>query len=241
MAGGEFALVVRHAVCLSKHGLDESAMSIGSSTDWLPQGFSSSPGEPPWELALSYPRQGDWTEEEFLALENRHYVELVDGCLEFLPMPTLLHQMIVKFLHRLLDDFVKQHANGEVLFAPLPVHVGPKHFRDPDVVYCRPHRLRSLDGQPEGADLVVEVVSEGKTNRKRDLEVKPKVYAAAGIEEYWIVDPQDANIQVLTLGGDTYQLHGKFVVGDVATSVLLNGFSVSVLDVLTAGGIAARE
>jgi Uma2 family endonuclease len=155
-------------------------------------------------------------------------------------MLTMLHQLIVRYLHRLLDDFVKEHAEGEVFFAPLPVHLGSRHFRDPDIAYCRPHRIGKLDGQPEGADLVIEVVSEGKKNRHRDLKVKPKVYAAAGIAEYWIVDPKKANIQVLSLSGDAYRELGKFVVGEVARSALLEGFSAPVRDVLTAGGAAVR-
>ncbi len=45
-----------------------------------------------------------------------------------------------------------------------------------------------------GADLVVEVVS--KNDPKRDLETKLREYAAAGIPEYWIVDPMEHSIEV---------------------------------------------
>ena len=74
----------------------------------------------------------------------------------------------------------------------------------------------------------MEVVSEGAENRKRDLETKRQEYAEAGISEYWIVDPQEQRITVLTLDGQTYRVHGEFVPGMQATSVLLPGFSVDV-------------
>jgi Uma2 family endonuclease len=53
------------------------------------------------------------------------------------------------------------------------------------------HGRPTRDGQPDGADLVLEVVSPGERERTADLETKPVVYAKAGIPKYWIVDPQD--------------------------------------------------
>lgn len=49
--------------------------------------------------------------------------------------------------------------------------------------------------------LVMEVVSGGPQDRKRDLVIKRAEYAAAGIPEYWIVDPESRRITVLTLVG----------------------------------------
>jgi Uma2 family endonuclease len=44
--------------------------------------------------------------------------------------------------------------------------------------------------------LVVEVVSPGSTNRTRDYRYKRTEYAARGIAEYWIVDPEMCQITV---------------------------------------------
>ena len=81
----------------------------------------SRPGEPTWEIALLFPNQGHWSEQEYLSLNATRLVEFSDGCLEVLTMPTLLHQLIVDFLHELLKRFVSAHSHGKVLFAPLPV------------------------------------------------------------------------------------------------------------------------
>jgi len=53
--------------------------------------------------------------------------------------------------------------------------------------------------------LVVEVVSPGKANEERDYRYKRSEYAARGISEYWIVDPQQAKVTVLTLVAGLYE------------------------------------
>ena len=114
---------------------------------------------------------------------------------------------------------------------------------NPDVIYLRPERLKELHGQPDGADLVMEVVSEGKENRDRDLITKRAEYAAAGIEEYWIVDPESRSVTVLFLdrtNPSQYRDHGVFVAGSLATSVLLPGFSVNVTELFAQADAAAE-
>src|SRR5438445_4425122 len=98
---------------------------------------ASQPGEPAWGVATLFPLQGEWTEEEYLSLETNRLVELSNGCLEFLPMPTVFHQLIVKYLFQVLDSFVKAQSVGEVLFAPLRVRLWPGKMREPDLVYLR--------------------------------------------------------------------------------------------------------
>ena len=205
-------------------------------------------GEPAWELAYCYPAQGDWSEEDYLELSQKHRVELADGCIEVLPMATIFHQLLADYLHSLLKNYLAtaappEHRRGRALFAPLPVRLASRRFRDPDVVYLRPERLKELHGQPDGADLVVEIVSEGKENRDRDLVTKRAEYAAAGIEEYWIVDPESRSVTVLVLDRATrslYHEHGLFATGSVATSVLLPGFAVDVSDLFAQADSAAE-
>lgn len=198
-------------------------------------------GEPVWEIAHLFPRQGAWTEAEYLALEDKagnRLIELVEGRLEFPPMPNMEHQDIVKFLLMLLDTFVTKYELGRVYFSPLPVHLFPGTYREPDIVFLAEHRIKDRTQPPEGADLVMEVVSPGKEARERDYREKRRDYARAKIPEYWIVDPRDKTITVLVLGGKTYKVHGVFKGQDRATSKRLAGFEVAVRDVFAAG---ARE
>lgn len=51
---------------------------------------------------------------------------------------------------------------------------------------------------------VIEVVSLGDLQRDRDYIAKQSQYQDIGIPEYWIVDPQDYRVTVLTLVENTY-------------------------------------
>jgi Uma2 family endonuclease len=61
----------------------------------------------------------------------------------------------------------------------------------------------TLDMSPPA--LVVEVVSPGKVNQDRDYRYKRSEYAARGIPEYWIVDPQADKVSVLILVEGLYE------------------------------------
>jgi len=187
-------------------------------------------GEPTWDVARLFPNQGHWTEHEYLALNGNYLVEFSDGCLEVLPMPTTTHQLMVLWLYGKVLEFVTPQALGRVLVAPLRVRLWEGKYREPDVLFMLArHASRIHDLFWEGADLVMEVVSND--DRRRDLELKRLEYAQAGIPEYWIVDSQQSLITVLRLDGDRYVVHGQFAHGTQATSVLLPGFSVDVASV----------
>jgi Uma2 family endonuclease len=206
-------------------------------------------GIPTWEIAQLFPPQGAWSESEYLNLENYYgahiRVELFQGRLEVLPVPTLTHQLIIAFFFDLLRDFSRVHAPGLVLFSGIRVKVPKKkkddpEFREPDVVYMKDENLdRCLEEYWIGADLVMEVVSGDAKDRHRDLVVKPRQYAAARIPEYWIIEPDAKFIRVLTLRGKNYKVH-EFRPGKIATSMFLPGFSMAV-DVVLAAGKAKRN
>lgn len=192
-----------------------------------PRELRSRRGTPTWEIAQFFPEQGRWSEEEFLELTHLYRIEYVDGCLEFLPVPTKTHHALLQFLYRLLDDLVRSRNLGAVFMAGYRVRLRPGQYREPDVFYASKRRKRE-ERFAHGADLVIEVVSMGKKNRERDLREKRRDYAAARIPEYWIVDPETRTITVLTLKRNVYRVHGKFKSGQTATSLLLRDFEVDV-------------
>lgn len=191
-------------------------------------------------MAEMYPRQGEWTEEEYLALESNRLIEFTDGVLEFLTMPKLFHGKISRFLSDLLRAFVILHRLGDVFWAPISVKLRPGMLREPDVFFLTTERLSREDDPPEGADLVMEVVSPDAKDRKRDIAQKRREYAQAEIPEYWIVDPQTETITVLTLSSSAteYAVHGEFKPGQIATSKLLDGFTVDVTACFAAGKLS---
>jgi Uma2 family endonuclease len=190
--------------------------------------------EPAWDVAQLFPAQGQWYEEDYLALDGNRIVEFSDGNIEVLPIPTTSHQLLVIHLYGLLNEFTTRHVLGTVLVAALRIRLRPGKFREPDVVFMlKEHASRIHEKWWDGADLVMEVISDDEESRRRDLVVKRGEYARAGIAEYWIVDPQEERITVLKLAGKKYAVHGEFSKGTVANSHLLKGFSVDVADVLS--------
>src|SRR5438874_2002204 len=150
--------------------------------EWVGPHYASvaDEAEPEWNVAYLFPRRGEWTEEEYLSLPSNRGVELVDGCLEILPMPSEMHQMILGFLYKALDAFVLAHGLGLVLLAGIPVRVETDRMREPDVVFMRAENAGRRRGRFwQGADLAIEIVSPD--DPKRDWETKRDEYATAGI------------------------------------------------------------
>lgn len=161
--------------------------------------------EPAWEIAHLFPAQGQWSEEEYLALDSNRLVEFSDGFIEVLPVPTTTHQLIAGYLYELIIALVREHSLGMVLFAGIRIRLWPAKYRQPDIVFMH-HKHEDRIGEEywDGADLAIEVVSRDTKDRHHDLVTKRREYARAGIGEYWIVDPQKERITVLRLQGKRY-------------------------------------
>jgi Uma2 family endonuclease len=186
------------------------------------------------------PPQGRWDDEGYLWLNERtaRLLELADGRIEIVPMPTDEHQGILQTLFLALLDYARAHG-GKVHFAPLRLHIRAGKFREPDLLLLRdaadPRRGNRFWS---GADLVLKVVSPDGAERDptdkvfdyagRELTHKIVDYAEAGVPEYWIVEPTGGTITVLRLNGDRYATHGVFGRGMTATAATLPGFAIPV-------------
>jgi Uma2 family endonuclease len=185
--------------------------------------------EPAWEVARLFPAQGSWSEEDYLDLDGNYLVEYSQGFIDVLPMPTPSHQDLVLALYGFLLGFSAIPKLGRLYVAPLRVRIGPREFREPDILFVLREHAHLIGRRfCKGADLVMEVVSPAPSDRRRDLKDKRRDYAKAGISEYWIVDPRDERIIVLRLDGKNYTVHGEFSRGEKASSHLLKGFTVDV-------------
>ena len=184
-----------------------------------------------WEIATLYPAQGEWSEEEYLELTDHanRRIEYTEGRLEFLPMPTDIHETLVRFLFRALDRYVEQRKLGEVFSNGIRMRVAAQKYRLPDVIFLyRDHFYARHNRAWEGADLVMEVVSDSPADRQRDYEQKLIDYAAAKVAEYWIVDRERKVVIVHGLVGGAYSVIGEYIGGQIAASNLLEGFAIDV-------------
>ena len=141
-------------------------------------------------LRMSYEEYLAWADEDVRA-------EWVNGEVIVQMPPKPQHQRVVAFLLELLGLFTRLFRLGELLPAPLEMRATPDGpAREPDLLFVtRAHLDRVTDVRLSGpADLVVEVVSDDSV--ARDRAEKFYEYQAAGIPEYWIIDPRPASERV---------------------------------------------
>ena len=141
-----------------------------------------------------------WTLEELHSLpDDGNKYELVRGQLFVTPPPNLEHETILARLSRILEPYVAAHDLGFV-YHPRSVLRFEGSEVEPDLmVRPRPRELRVDWDQAPVPMLVVEVFS-GST-RRRDRQDKRELYAEAGVDEYWIVDPERRVITIAHLDG----------------------------------------
>jgi len=187
------------------------------------------------EVARLWPPQGQWTEADYFALpDTNRFVELSEGELIVPPHPTETHQRVVMELAFRMRAFVDENGLGTIRFAPLPVRLWPGKIREPDVLFVTKDHADRMGEQVYGVpDLVVEVLSPGTW--RLDRHEKFSEYARAGVEEYWMVDPEKQTIEVFMLRWGAYELLGRWGKGEVARSELLAGFEVAVDEVVGEG------
>jgi Uma2 family endonuclease len=162
---------------------------------------AASPVSPVSPAAASRPRLGPYTWEDFIALDEDDLRELIDGDLIEVEVPKRIHERMVIAIGAALHAWARERGAGEVLASAYRVRITDTLGVTPDVQYFRRGHEPSLehaDGLATGhPDLVVEVVS--RWSRLLDRVLKSRWYAAIGVPEYWIVDPDARTLESFVL------------------------------------------
>ena len=143
--------------------------------------------------------------------------ELINGFIKLMtPSPSRKHQRISTKLISNFDRYLG-NKNCEVYHAPSDVRfpkdddsIDDKEIYtvvQPDIyIVCDLSKLddRGCLGAP---DLIIEIVSPDRV--QRDVKEKFELYQNHGVKEYWIVNPNDENINVFVLDNNgKYQFRG---------------------------------
>lgn len=159
-----------------------------------------------------------FTYRDYLLLPEQDRRELIGGDFYFMPpSPNFSHQSISRNLGKLLWDFVRANNIGVVVSAPMDVVFSDFDVVQPDILFISNEKRNiitetNISGAP---DLVVEILSPSTADRDRELKLS--LYTRFGVNEYWIVDPENNTVQVLELGTDTTR---SYTSGEISSSVL---------------------
>lgn len=161
--------------------------------------------------------------------ETKRY-ELLEGELIMVPSPSTYHQRVSRRLEFLLEDFVKRNKLGEIFDAPLDVHLG-EDIVQPDILFISKGRSEIItEEEIHGApDLVIEIFSP--TTAERDRTYKKTLYARHRVREYWMVDPEEKTVEVMTLGKAGFESSGTYGKSDILRSSIFSGLAIKLCEV----------
>jgi Uma2 family endonuclease len=172
-----------------------------------------------------------WTSAdlELLPDDGKRY-EIIDGELYVSKQPHFNHQLICSEIIGELRDWNKRTGAGKALSAPGLIFAEDNDVA-PDVIWISNKRLAAAlgkDGKLHVApELVIEVLSPGAEQERRDREVKLNLYSRRGVDEYWIVNWRTRQIEVYRREQAQLCLLATLNESDTLQSPLLPGFSCS--------------
>lgn len=165
--------------------------------------------------------------EAFPENDGKRY-EIIDGELYVSRQPHVNHQWICSRVWLKLQQWSEQFREGVAIEAPGLIFADDDDVA-PDVVWLSSARMSTTIG-PDGKlhsapELIVEVLSPGPANEKRDKEAKLNLYSRRGVREYWIVDWRRRQIEVFRRENAQLDLAATLAESDTLTTPLLPQFS----------------
>ena len=176
-----------------------------------------------------------FTYDDFLLFpEDGKRHEIIDGEHYVTPSPNLRHQDLVGRLYLAIGNYLAQHpGTGRAFLAPFDVVFSFYDVVEPDLLFVAGDQLEILTPQNiQGAPaLVVEILSKG--TRKKDEQIKRRLFERANVREYWLVDPELDLIKIyrrLTDGSFPRVAEITSEDDDELTTPLLPAFSLPLSD-----------
>lgn len=163
--------------------------------------------------------------------EDGNRYEVIDGELFVSSAPNVFHQIILTNFVVAFTDYLREHPIGRIL-PGVGVIFDDYNGVIPDLVFATHQRMRTTvrGGRFQAApEIAIEILSPGASNQRRDRHVKRSLYNTQGIDEYWLVDPENRSLELYRRdpSGDL-AFETNLQQDDELTSALLPGFQVRV-------------
>ena len=189
---------------------------------------------------MAEPQTRRWTLADLDALDDHDgwiRYEIIDGELYELHAPGNPHQETCARATTRLGTWNERADLGTLLVAPGLIF-DDENNTIPDLVWVSHARRAALEQADSklhgGPELVVEVLSPGVENERRDREIKLALYSRRGVDEYWVLDPAARTVSIYRRGGTALDLIAILTDRDTLTSPLLPGFVAAVIDLFPA-------
>ncbi len=160
---------------------------------------------------IAGPPQGHWTYDAYAGLpEDGNRYEIISGVLYSMPGPNFRHQDAAGAIYYHLRAYLNKKNLGKVIFAPFDVELAPGEVVQPDVMVILKANLARITESRfiGGPDIVIEVASPSTSGY--DRREKQEAYARARVSEYWVADPANQTIEVLSLEKNGYRSLGVY-------------------------------
>lgn len=190
---------------------------------------------------MALPAKKDrYTFADCLTWGENERIEIINGeTVMMAPAPSRAHQEISGEIFRQLANYL-EGKKCKVYHAPFNVRLFEQEGDTPEdvttviqpdiTVVCDRNKLDD-NGCKGAPDMIIEILSP--SSLRHDRFVKLGLYQRAGVREYWIVDPENQSVQVLTLTSGLLLPHEEYGRGDVAKVNVLDGCFVELSKVFS--------
>ena len=178
-----------------------------------------------------------YTFADALVWGENERAEIIDGEVVMMAPPTTAHQLISGELFAQLHAYLKGKT-CRAIPAPFAVRLferdgdSPENVDtmvEPDIsIVCDPSKL-DQHGCKGAPDMVVEILSP--STRRHDRMTKFNLYQRAGVQEYWIVDPINKDVQSFVLEDGRYSVKEFGTAGDKMKVNVLDGCVIDLSEV----------
>ncbi|MEW6095005.1 MAG: Uma2 family endonuclease [bacterium] len=186
-------------------------------------------------VAMPAKREVKFTYEDYLIWDigpDKRY-ELIGGEFFMVPPPNMWHQTTSVEIEFRIKQLLEKTGLGKVFHAPCDVVLSNEDVVQPDIIFVSKENLNIItrDNIKGAPDLLIEIIS--KKSAQRDRIIKRRLYEKHGVKEYWLVNPDKKEIEVLRLDQGKYKTYGVFKSQDLLSSLVLKEFHFKVEEVFS--------
>ncbi|MDX1943522.1 MAG: Uma2 family endonuclease [Saprospiraceae bacterium] len=169
--------------------------------------------------------------KEYYALVHEDTkAEFINGEIIYQSPVKRKHWLVSAKLSARLITFVEQRQLGEVGVEKVLISLTRNDY-EPDICFFRKEKASTFKKDQmhfPAPDFVVKILSD--STEKNDQEIKFQDYAAHGVQEDWMIDPDKQTVEQYLNENQTFELRQKFVRSGILQSVVIEGFEVEISD-----------